>query len=283
MHDAIVTASLREDPGALRGGITIERRAEVSAHIDHFSEHDLPAVVARFGLGTEAWMIAADAWNDAIMEDKSSKLSRAYARTYESVRERLKREAPALDAVGTAPPGFELEGHCFAGVKLRRYAEVLAHIQHFGTGHSAEVVARFGLTPKQWNNASQAWLTAVAQGAEHGVLWISMETDLIADKVRERLQKESPDISAVGSPPPAPGPSADSGPPPAPSSAFPPSPSSPPSSPDPSSVPPPSPRLSTCPPPPPDPPAVPPARLVPAPKPSVWSRFIAWLAGLFGL
>ena len=274
MPDATVTASPREDPGALRGGITIERRAEVSAHIDHFSEHDLPAVVARFGLGTEAWMIAADAWNDAIMDDKSSKLSKAYRHTYESVRERLKREAPALDAVGTAPPGVEPEGHCFAGVRLRRYAEVLAHIQHFGTGRSGEVVARFGLTPKQWNNASQAWMTAVAQGAERGVLWISTETDLIADVVRKRLQKENPDLSAVGSMPPPPGP------PSAPSSP----PALPPSSPDPLSVPPPSPRLSTCPPPPPDPPARRPAPLVPAPKPSrgLWSRFIAWLARLFG-
>jgi hypothetical protein len=49
-------------------------------------------------------------------------------------------------------------------VKLERYAEVLAHVLHFGTDRAEEVVRRFGFSLDAWRAVDRAWTSELALG-----------------------------------------------------------------------------------------------------------------------
>ena len=49
-------------------------------------------------------------------------------------------------------------------VRLDDYAEILAHVVHFGT--EGDVVERFGLSLDQWRAVDRAWTNELARGAK---------------------------------------------------------------------------------------------------------------------
>ncbi len=98
-------------PGEMREGLTLERYAEVMAHVRHFPRGNGQEVLARLGLNGQRWESAVLAWTDALavesaMEEET--LSTRFGTTFAKTRARLKEERPMLRSLGLLPEEIAL-------------------------------------------------------------------------------------------------------------------------------------------------------------------------------
>ena len=94
--------------------LTIERYAEVLAHVIHFGAAQQSEVLARFGIDEAAW-IAADAdWTKALIDEALADdrpVASAFAASFAPVRVRLKVAKPAIESLGPLVTPPEPEPH----------------------------------------------------------------------------------------------------------------------------------------------------------------------------
>lgn len=83
-------------------------------------------------------------------------------------------------------------------MSLERYAEVLAHVRHFGVAAAPELVARLGTTLAVVAASEAHWTARIVEGirAEDGALSAAFSTHY-AD-VRSRLRAEKPTLASIG-------------------------------------------------------------------------------------
>ncbi|UQA57869.1 hypothetical protein [Polyangium aurulentum] len=86
-------------------------------------------------------------------------------------------------------------------VRLERYAEVLAHIAHFGTDRTAEVVLRFGLSLERWSAVDRAWTGELALGLKRQQREQALRFSATFHSIRQRLARLQPLLDAVGDAP----------------------------------------------------------------------------------
>lgn len=91
-------------------------------------------------------------------------------------------------------------------LKLERYAEILAHVMHFGVDRAEEVVRRFGLEIDRWRELDRAWSSELALGMKRQQPGQALRFSSTFHKRRERLTAEQPPVSAVGDADAKPGP-----------------------------------------------------------------------------
>lgn len=83
-------------------------------------------------------------------------------------------------------------------VRLERYAEVLAHITHFGTDRTAEVAARFGLSLDRWSSVDRAWTSELALGMKRQQREQALRFSATFQGTRQRLARRQPLLDAIG-------------------------------------------------------------------------------------
>lgn len=83
-------------------------------------------------------------------------------------------------------------------VKVERYAEVLAHVVHFGAERTEAVVRRFGLTLDAWRALDEAWSEDLAEAIRRNQQDLALRFSATFAKRRRRLAKEQPALEAVG-------------------------------------------------------------------------------------
>ncbi len=86
-------------------------------------------------------------------------------------------------------------------VRLDRYAEILAHVLHFGAGSTAEVVARFGLSLEHWWAIDRAWTNGLALGVRQEPREAVLRFSATFHAIRLRLARQKPALAAIGSAP----------------------------------------------------------------------------------
>lgn len=89
-----------------REGLTLERYAEVMAHMRHFPRGNGPEVLARLGLTGQRWESAVLAWTYALAEESAMEeetLSTRFGTTFARMRTRLGEERPKLPSLGLLP------------------------------------------------------------------------------------------------------------------------------------------------------------------------------------
>ncbi|MFT3767296.1 MAG: hypothetical protein QM820_17495 [Minicystis sp.] len=96
------------DAAETRGGITLRRYAEISAHLRHAAREPACDVLGRLGLAEEAWTPARDAWRSAIDDDVEGgdgALVAEFAAVFAETRRRLEAgEETAKPRAASAPP-----------------------------------------------------------------------------------------------------------------------------------------------------------------------------------
>ena len=98
-------------PGEMREGLTLERYAEVMAHVRHFPQGNGQEVLARLGLDGQRWESAVLAWTDALAVESAMEeatLSTRFGTTFAKTRARLKEERPMLRSLGLLPEEIAL-------------------------------------------------------------------------------------------------------------------------------------------------------------------------------
>jgi hypothetical protein len=86
--------------------ISIERYAEVLAHVQHFGHARAPEVRQRLEVDEAGWSASQSHWLDALDGDTRSPkptLALVFARHYAKTSQRLSNDQPALDTIGGAP------------------------------------------------------------------------------------------------------------------------------------------------------------------------------------
>src|SRR4051812_21309674 len=83
-------------------------------------------------------------------------------------------------------------------MKLERYAEVLAHVVHFGTDRAEEVVKRFGLSLSAFRDVDRAWTSELALGIKRQQRDQGLRFSATLAKRRQRLAKDQPPLEAIG-------------------------------------------------------------------------------------
>jgi hypothetical protein len=89
-----------------REGLTLERYAEVMAHVRHFPRADRAELFARLDLTGQRWESAIFAWTEALAEESAREeeaLSILFGTTFARTRARLKKEQPTLPSLGVLP------------------------------------------------------------------------------------------------------------------------------------------------------------------------------------
>ncbi|AUX42703.1 uncharacterized protein SOCE26_041360 [Sorangium cellulosum] len=89
-----------------RGGLTLERYAEIMAHVRHFPRARSPEVLERLGLTEARWEDIVLAWTDALAAESALEeeaLSRRFGTAFVATAARLKKEQPALPSLGLLP------------------------------------------------------------------------------------------------------------------------------------------------------------------------------------
>jgi len=84
--------------------------------------------------------------------------------------------------------------------KVERYAEVLAHVVHFGTERTEEVVGRFGFAVHEWRAVDAAWTNELAEGIRRNQQELALRFSAAFAKRRRRLAQDQPALEAVGDP-----------------------------------------------------------------------------------
>lgn len=96
------------------------------------------------------------------------------------------------------PDRLELHRRAREFVMLERYAEILAHVVHFGQYRLVELLPRFGLSSEQWHVIDEAWTHELAEGRRRQQHEQAARFNVTFAKTRERLAKTQPAISSVG-------------------------------------------------------------------------------------
>ncbi|MDI1484642.1 hypothetical protein [Polyangium sp. y55x31] len=94
----------------------------------------------------------------------------------------------------TAPEDLALR----KAVRLDRYAEILAHVVHFGADRTEEVVQRFGLTLDRWRAVDHAWTRELALGLKRQQREQALRFSATFNSRRERLARLQPSVAAIG-------------------------------------------------------------------------------------
>lgn len=89
-------------------------------------------------------------------------------------------------------------------LKLERYAEIMAHVVHFGTERTEEVVRRFGFSAEAWRAVDRAWSRELSLGIKRQQHDQGLRFSATFHKRRQRLSLEQPVIDAIGDAPAAP-------------------------------------------------------------------------------
>lgn len=86
-----------------------------------------------------------------------------------------------------------------AFVMLERYAEILAHVVHFGDDRLLELLPRFGLSPEQWSVIDEAWTHELAEGKRRQQHEQAARFNVTFAKTRQKLAKSQPPMNAIPS------------------------------------------------------------------------------------
>lgn len=81
-------------------------------------------------------------------------------------------------------------------VRLDHYAEVLAHVVHFGA--EGDVVERFGMSLEEWRAVDRAWTNELARGAKLPEREHALAFSATFQARRRRLAHEKPPLSSIG-------------------------------------------------------------------------------------
>ena len=99
-----MTTTTQQAPEApLRGGIDIERYAEVMAHVRHFGKAHTPEVLERLTLDEDRWEEAVFGFTALLVEESEREeeaLSRRFGERFAKTKARLGKEKPALASIG---------------------------------------------------------------------------------------------------------------------------------------------------------------------------------------
>lgn len=83
-------------------------------------------------------------------------------------------------------------------LSFERYAEVLAHMQHFGDPHAVEVRRRLGVTEDSWASSEKHWVDALYRdtGGDKPVLAVSFAK--LYGAVSAKLASDKPPLETLG-------------------------------------------------------------------------------------
>jgi hypothetical protein len=95
------------------------------------------------------------------------------------------------------PDQAELHLRARAFVTLERYAEILAHVMHFGNDRLLELLPRFGLSRDQWTIIDEAWTLELAEGKRRQQHDQAARFNMMFAKTRQKLAKTQPPINAI--------------------------------------------------------------------------------------
>lgn len=97
------------------------------------------------------------------------------------------------------PDQAELHRRAREFVMLERYAEILAHIAHFGNDRLGELLPRFGLSPEQWTIIDEAWTQELAEGKRRQQHEQAARFNVTFAQTRQKLAKTQPPMNAIPS------------------------------------------------------------------------------------
>ncbi len=80
-------------------------------------------------------------------------------------------------------------------VPIDRYAEILAHVVHFGSERTGDVVNRFGLSLEQWRVIDAAWTNLLGTPGQTHALALAFSSTFHAR--REKLAQEQPALGSL--------------------------------------------------------------------------------------
>ena len=80
-------------------------------------------------------------------------------------------------------------------VRIDRYAEILAHVVHFGSERTGEVVNRFCLSLEQWRSIDAGWTNMLGTPGQTHALALGFSSTFHAH--RERLAQEQPALASL--------------------------------------------------------------------------------------
>lgn len=95
------------------------------------------------------------------------------------------------------PEMAELHRRARDFVTLERYAELLAHVVHFGQDRLQELLPRFGLSPEQWSVIDAAWMHELAEGKRRQQHEQGARFNLTFTKTRQRLATTQPPMASI--------------------------------------------------------------------------------------
>lgn len=87
----------------LRGGIDIERYAEVMVHVRHYGKNNTPEVLERLGLDEDRWEEAMSGFTALLAEESECEeeaLSKLFGSRFAKTKTRLSKEKPPLYSIG---------------------------------------------------------------------------------------------------------------------------------------------------------------------------------------
>jgi hypothetical protein len=91
----------------------------------------------------------------------------------------------------------ELHRRARGHVGLERYAEILAHVVHFGRERLEELIPRFGLSFEQWGVVDEAWSREFAEGIRRQQHEQALRFSETFAKTRCKLAREQPLMNAI--------------------------------------------------------------------------------------
>jgi len=95
------------------------------------------------------------------------------------------------------PDTAELHRRARAFVTLERYAELLAHVVHFGNDRLHELLPRFGLSLEQWGVVDAAWMHELAEGKRRQQHEQAARFNVTFAKARQRLATTQPPMASI--------------------------------------------------------------------------------------
>ncbi len=91
----------------------------------------------------------------------------------------------------------ELHRRARGHVGLERYAEILAHIAHFGREHLPALMKPFGLSLEQWSIVDEAWSEELAEGIRRQQYEQASRFSEAFAKTRRGLASAQPGMNAI--------------------------------------------------------------------------------------
>lgn len=91
----------------------------------------------------------------------------------------------------------ELHRRARGFVALERYAEILAHVVHFGNDRLSELLLHIGLSREQWAIVDEAWTDELAEGKRRQQHEQAARFNTTFAKTRQRLAATQPRIDTI--------------------------------------------------------------------------------------